>query len=79
MLPRSLVEAYTSPMKDFIESAGWRLVVNGLMLLVLIILLALARTDNDDADAIVYLNLIGYAMLFVGIQLLKRVGAWPVR
>lgn len=64
-------------MKDFLEDCGWRLISTGLLLLILLVLAALARNDNDHADGVVYLNIIGYVMLFVGFRLLKYVGAWP--
>lgn len=66
-------------MRDFLEETGWRLIGAGLMLLVLLILLGLASNNNAGADGFVYLNIIGYGMLFVGFRLLKRVGAWPPR
>ncbi len=77
MLPRSLVEAYTWPMRDQIEIVGWGLIACGLSWVLLVVLTAVSRSDDAPWQAFAWLYGFTWVMVFVGFQLLRYVGAWP--
>jgi len=79
MLPRSLVEAYTWPMRDQIKGIGWGLVAYGLILIVLTVLLALVRSPDPPWQAFLILYGFGFVMIWGGFRLLVRAGAWAAR